>query len=75
MSIKVYEVINDRIMEQLEQGTIPWHRTWNSESNMSKNLVSRKENGGNRAFYSPAQDIVQLPNQHTFQSPEESYST
>lgn len=31
--------------------------------------------GGNRAYYSVDLDYVQMPNQHTFQSPEEYYST
>lgn len=188
MSIRVYEVINNRIMELLEQGTIPWRKPWNAEGNMPKNLISRKDYrginhfllscmpysspywmtfkqvqdkgghvrkgekstpvifwkwldrrdaddqegavtngkipllryysvfnidqtegipipepletvndfnpiqkaeeiissmplrpeikyGGNRAFYSPAQDYVQLPNQHTFQSAEDFYSS
>jgi len=31
--------------------------------------------GGNRAYYSVSLDYVQLPHQHTFNSPEEYYST
>lgn len=187
---KVYDVINSRIMELLEQGTVPWRKPWNAESNMPKNLISRKDyrgvnvfllscmpysspywltfkqvqdrggyvrkgekstpvvfwkwidkedadtqdneitgtkgkvpllryysvfnldqvegiktpepqevikefnpiqkadeiiadmplrpdirHGGNRAYYSPSNDYIQLPHQHTFQSPEEYYST
>lgn len=187
---KVYDVINSRIMELLEQGTVPWRKPWNVESNMPKNLISRKDyrgvnvfllscmpysspywltfkqvqdrggyvrkgekstpvvfwkwidkkdtdtqdneitgtkgkvpmlryysvfnldqvegikapepkevikefnpiqkadeiiadmplrpdirHGGNRAYYSPSNDYIQLPHQHTFQSPEEYYST
>ncbi|RNC64796.1 MAG: DUF1738 domain-containing protein [Desulfuromonadales bacterium] len=187
---KVYDVINSRIMELLEQGTVPWRKPWNAESNMPKNLISKKDyrgvnvfllscmpysstywltfkqvqdrggyvrkgekstpvvfwkwidkkdadiqddeitgtkgkvpllryysvfnleqvegikapepkevikefnpiqkadeliadmplrpeirHGGNRAYYSPSNDYIQLPHQHTFQSPEEYYST
>jgi antirestriction protein ArdC len=50
MSIKVYEVINNRIMELLEQGTIPWRKTWNAVTNMPKNLVSGKEYKGINVF-------------------------
>lgn len=50
MSIKVYEVINNRIMELLEQGTIPWRKTWNAQSNMPKNMVSKKEYRGVNIF-------------------------
>lgn len=187
---KVYDVINSRIMELLEHGTVPWRKPWKAESNMPKNLISRKDYrglnvlllscmpysspywltfkqvqdrggyvrkgekstpvvfwkwidkkdadtqydeitgtkgkvpllryysvfnldqvegikapepkvviaefnpiqkaeeiiatmplrpdiryGGNRAYYSPSNDYIQLPHQHTFQSPEEYYST
>jgi antirestriction protein ArdC len=50
MSIKVYEVINNRIMELLEQGTVPWRKTWNAQSNMPKNMVSKKEYRGVNTF-------------------------
>lgn len=50
MSIKVYEVINQRIMELLEQGTIPWRKPWNAEGNMPRNLISRKEYRGINLF-------------------------
>ena len=50
MSIKVYEVINNRIMELLEQGTVPWRKTWNAQSNMPKNMVSKKEYRGVNVF-------------------------
>jgi antirestriction protein ArdC len=50
MSIKVYEVINNRIMELLQQGTIPWRKPWNAEGNMPKNLISRKEYRGINLF-------------------------
>jgi antirestriction protein ArdC len=45
---KVYDVINSRIMELLEQGTVPWRKTWrgNAASNQPKNLVSKKEYRG-----------------------------
>lgn len=50
MSIKVYEVINQRIMELLDQGTVPWRKPWNAEGNMPKNLVSMKEYRGVNLF-------------------------
>lgn len=52
MSINVYEVINNRIMELLDQGTIPWKKTWecNGESNSPKNMVSKKEYRGINIF-------------------------
>jgi antirestriction protein ArdC len=46
----VYEVVNRRIMELLEQGTVPWRKPWNSESNMPKNMVSKKDYRGMNVF-------------------------
>ncbi|WP_243375516.1 zincin-like metallopeptidase domain-containing protein [Geotalea sp. SG265] len=50
MSINVYEVINNRIMELLEQGTVPWRKPWNAESNMPKNLINKKHYRGINVF-------------------------
>jgi antirestriction protein ArdC len=38
-------------------------------------LLPEIKYGGNRAYYSPSLDYVQLPHQHTFNSIEEYYST
>lgn len=37
-------------MELLEQGTVPWRKTWNARSNMPKNVVSKKEYRGVNVF-------------------------
>lgn len=50
MSLNVYEIINQRIMELLKQGTIPWRKTWNYQSNGPKNMVSKKEYRGVNVF-------------------------
>jgi antirestriction protein ArdC len=42
MSNKVYEIITERIIEKLEQGTIPWRKPW-AEIGYPKNLISGKE--------------------------------
>ena len=47
---KVYEVVNSRIMELLESGTVPWRKTWNVGSNMPKNIISKKEYRGVNVF-------------------------
>jgi antirestriction protein ArdC len=47
---KVYDVVNSRIMELLQQGTVPWRKTWHSESNYPKNLLSKKEYRGINVF-------------------------
>lgn len=47
---KVYDVINSRIMELLEQGTVPWRKPWNAENNIPKNLISMKDYRGVNVF-------------------------
>jgi len=46
----VYDVINSRIMELLESGTIPWKKPWNAQSNYPKNLISGKKYAGLNVF-------------------------
>ncbi|MDA2937173.1 zincin-like metallopeptidase domain-containing protein [Acidobacteria bacterium AH-259-A15] len=46
--MNVYEIITDRILEKLEQGTVPWHQPWSQE--MPKNLVSKKAYRGINVF-------------------------
>ena len=48
--MNVYEIVNQKIMEMLEQGTVPWRKPWNAETNMPKNLVSKKEYKGVNTF-------------------------
>ena len=38
----VYDIITSRIMEKLEQGTVPWQQPWNSTAGMPRNLLSQK---------------------------------
>ena len=47
---KVYEVVNSRILELLESGTVPWRKTWNAGSNMPRNIISKKEYRGVNVF-------------------------
>lgn len=44
--MKVYEIVTDRILKKLEEGTVPWQKPWNAEAGMPKNLVSEKEYRG-----------------------------
>lgn len=39
----VYQIITNRIMELLEQGTIPWRKAWAAGSSMPRNMISNKE--------------------------------
>ena len=46
---KVYQQVTDKIIEQLENGAIPWVKPWNATSSADKNVVSKREyNGINR---------------------------
>lgn len=47
---KSYEVITNRIIELLEQGTVPWQQPWNGEQAHPRNLVSDKKYRGINAF-------------------------
>ncbi len=41
VSIDVYELVTNRIIELLEQGTVPWQKPW-TESGFPKNLISKR---------------------------------
>lgn len=56
MSINVYDVINSRIIELLQQGTIPWRKPWNAQSNYPKNLISGKRYQGVNVFLLACQE-------------------
>jgi antirestriction protein ArdC len=45
-----YQVITDRILTLLEAGTVPWHKPWNAETGMPRNLASGKEYRGINVF-------------------------
>ncbi|WP_085814898.1 ArdC family protein [Citrifermentans pelophilum] len=53
---KVTDLINHRIMELLQQGTVPWRKTWHAASNYPKNLVSGKEYRGVNVFMLACQE-------------------
>jgi antirestriction protein ArdC len=50
MSVKVYEVITDRILESLKQGVVPWRMPWNKVGGTPKNLQSGKAYRGVNVF-------------------------
>ncbi|TSK08817.1 MAG: DUF1738 domain-containing protein [Geobacter sp.] len=55
--MNVYDVVNQRIMELLERGTIPWRKTWNGGSSMPMNLISKKEYRGVNVFLLGCQEF------------------
>ena len=48
--MNVYEVITARIVEMLEQGTIPWRKPWKAGAGEPRNLVSGKGYRGINVF-------------------------
>lgn len=48
-SSKIYEMVTDRIIQQLEKGVIPWQKPWNANG-APKNLVSKKPYRGMNYF-------------------------
>lgn len=48
--MKVEDVITDRIIKQLEAGTVPWHKPWSGGEDAPKNLVGKKKYRGINAF-------------------------
>ena len=40
--VNVYQMVTDRIIEQLEKGIIPWHKPWTGVADGAINYVSRK---------------------------------
>jgi len=50
MGSDVYTIITDKIIEQLERGTIPWRKPWITSQGLPKNLISKKEYRGINLF-------------------------
>jgi antirestriction protein ArdC len=46
----VYQIVTDKIVSLLEQGTVPWRKTWSAGSGMPRNMVSKKEYRGINVF-------------------------
>jgi len=46
----VYQIVTDKIISLLEQGTVPWKKPWASTDGFPKNLVSNKEYRGINLF-------------------------
>lgn len=42
----VYQIVTDKIIGLLEQGTVPWRKPWATSHGMPKNLISGKEYRG-----------------------------
>jgi len=50
MSQKIYEMITEKILEIMNQGTIPWHKPWNANGDTPRNLITMRPYRGINAF-------------------------
>lgn len=50
MSTKVHDIITERIIALLEQGSVPWRKPWSVTNQMPRNLVSKKPYRGVNVF-------------------------
>jgi antirestriction protein ArdC len=50
MKADAYQVITDRVITLLEQGTIPWQKPWQGGQFMPRNLISLREYRGVNVF-------------------------
>ena len=46
----VYEIITSRIVEMLQQGTVPWRKPWSTDVGEPRNLISGKPYRGINVF-------------------------
>lgn len=42
MAVDVYKMVTDRIVEELEKGTVPWQRGWSGAADGAYNYVSKR---------------------------------
>ena len=47
MTNKVYDIVTDRILEALDQGTVPWHKPWSSVGGPRNATTNRPYHGIN----------------------------
>src|SRR4029453_6397687 len=45
-TVTPYQVITDRILALLEQGTVPWQQPWDSATGLPRNLFSQRPYNG-----------------------------
>ena len=42
MTNKVYKIITDKIIAQLDAGVVPWRKPWNTTAGAPANFISKK---------------------------------
>jgi antirestriction protein ArdC len=51
--MNVYEIVTEKILAQLEAGTIPWKQPWRNDGTVPSNFVSKKPYRGMNLFLLP----------------------
>jgi len=54
----VYQIVTDKIISILEQGTIPWRKPWATSNSLPRNLITNKEYRGINLFLLGCQDYA-----------------
>jgi antirestriction protein ArdC len=52
----IYQIVTDKIVSLLEQGTVPWKKPWTTSNGMPRNLASNKQYRGVNVFLLGCQD-------------------
>jgi antirestriction protein ArdC len=55
--MNTYEIVTERIINLLEQGVVPWRRSWNM-AGLPRNLVNKKPYRGVNSFLLSATKYV-----------------
>ena len=50
MNTRSYDRITERIVALMEQGTVPWHKPWDIQTGMPRNLITQKPYRGINTF-------------------------
>ena len=58
----IYQMVTDKIVQALEEGTVPWHRPWRVEGGVHMNLKSKRPYRGGNQF---VLDIVAMTEGYT----------
>jgi len=48
--VNTYDHITERIVDLLNQGTVPWHKPWKARTGLPRNLISKKPYRGINVF-------------------------
>ena len=65
MNTRSYDRITERIVELMEEGTVPWHKPWQVKTGMPRNLITQKPYRGINTFLLMAMGY-ESPNWLTF---------